>query len=269
MCSTNIQAMESMAHDPLSLSTPPLHLGSTGTTRLTIPPDPFRGLAAVFPQGIRAGSALALSGAQGSGISRFCYELLAWWSLSCGFCVLVDLTKKVSPTAVASTRADLRRLFVFRPNAQHSTERFASALGALIDGFPLTVVIAPPGAVKEWVVRKAQARAASRGAVISFATIGGGEPRLAPVRVTLSCKKWLSDSFGILVERRIEANVVEYGASRAISLKERVGSPRLDVASEESWGALHPVASKGIASRHRSGRRFESRPYLEVAASGS
>ena len=262
--------MKSLGNESSPFGHSSVRRGMAGATRFTIPPDPFQGLAAVFPSGIRAGSTLTLSGALGSGVSRFCYELLAWWSISWGFCVLVDLTRKASPAAIVAAGVDLARLVVLRP-AAHRTDRIASAIGALIDGFPLTVVLAPPGAIQDWVIRKARARAASRGVVVCFATPGERrEPTLAPLSIILSCEEWFSDSLGILSQRRIKASVREYGSSRVAFITERAGCPHLYVASQRSEGLLSISASENASFQERFiWRPDDPKGYLEVAVNGS
>lgn len=243
-----------------------LRRGSIGTVKLTIPADRFGGLAAALPHGLRPGSSLLLDGPLGGGVSRFCYELLAWWSLSYGFCALVDLTGRVSPAAIASSGADLCRLVVVRPPSRH-LDRLASALGALIDGFPFTAVMSDPEGIDGWVIRKAAARASARRAIALFATVGGragSEP--ASIALTLCCRGWSTDPYGVLRERHIEVGVREHGVAREVLLVERAGSPRLLVSGGRG-GVPTPKKPAGRGALGSGGcDRYE---YPEVAPHGA
>jgi hypothetical protein len=243
-----------------------LRRGSIGAEKLTISPDRFGGLAAVFPDGLRPGAAVFIGGAVGAGISRFCYELLAWWSVSCGFCVLVDLTGRASPAAIASSGADLYRLVVVRP-PRRRLDRLASALGALIDGFSLTAVISAPGDIDEWVVRKALARASARRTLALFATLGGQlGTKPTSIDIALRCKGWSRDPFGVLKERYIEARVREHGIPREVLLVESATTPRLLAAASEK-GSLF-VSTHGLrgVSAHDA---YAPHEYSEVSLSGA
>lgn len=238
---------------------PVLRRGSVGAEKLTIPPGRFGGLAAILPRGFRVGSTLVVDGPFGGGVSRFCYEFLAWWSLSCGFCALVDLTGRISPAAIASSGADLYRLVVVRP-PRGRLDRLASALGALIDGFSLTAVLSEAGRMEEWVLRKAAARASARRSVALFATVGGRAPAIpASLGITLRCRGWSTDRYGILRERHIEATIKEHGTPREVLLLEKATSPRLLVAGVEDAGS----------SFERPGRGERRREYEEAALGGA
>ncbi len=231
----------------------PWRPGLNTPEKLTIPPDRFEGLAAVFPEGLRAGAALIVGGRIGSGVSRFCYEILAWWSLLYGFCAVVDLTGRISPAAIAAGGADLSRLIVIKPPSGR-LDRLASAIGALIDGFSLTALMADPGKIDRRLIAKAVSRASARKSLVLFVSPGGQLERSGAIpgsiKITLRCKGWSTDRYGALTERCIEASVRGYGPPRKLSLIERAASQRLLSLDGEAGGLRVPRVYPHRASRH-------------------
>ncbi len=240
-----------------------VYRGRWAPERLAIHGHEFSGLAALFPQGLRPGSTLFLSGPRGGGALRVCLEFLAWWSRFRGFCVLVDLEGAVSPAAVAWSGAALSRLVVFRPSSRPTSRpssRLASVLGALIDGFESVAVVSHAPDLEGRVLRKAVARTSARKAVTLFVC---SAPESWPaafgpsVKASIRCRAWKADQSGALLERLLEVRLAERGLPREVYLVEKADSSRLVSVGKE-------VLSSGYRSFAGTESGYDGQPGVVV-----
>jgi hypothetical protein len=157
--------------------------------------------------GVRRGAVMTIEGAPGSGATSLLLALAAAVTGAGEWAAVVDLDGTLGGRAAAEAGVVLERFSVVRGAP---TDRWATVVAALLDGFAFVAAEAPPRC-KLGDARRLAARARERSA--TFVALGRW-PAEAAVRLHASTSHWsgLTAGSGLLGERALHVDVAGRGA---------------------------------------------------------
>lgn len=178
-------------------------------------------LGALLPEGgVRRGSVVAVDGPLGGGATTLVLGLAAAATAAGEWAAVLD-DGTLGGCAAAETGVALERLAVVR---RVPRERWATAVGALLDGFALVAAALPAG-LRPGDARRLTARARERGAVLVGVAAGGGWPAEAALRLRAEGSAWrgLAPGGGLLAGRALRVHVEGRGAPPRRAVLARAG----------------------------------------------